>query len=110
RLESRALLDQHGDLAREARPVDVREMPELLEPGKCLQPALQRLACLLDLGDALPAGGEGGFDAFALIAQRAQLVGVAPAEHVPAAVADPTAVVLLVAPARVLDLTGAGDG
>src|SRR5690606_539964 len=31
RLEPRAFLDQHGDLAREARPVDVREMPELLE-------------------------------------------------------------------------------
>src|SRR5690606_12469003 len=44
------------------------------------------------------------------VAQDAQLVGVAPSEHVAAAVVDSVAVVLLVAPARVLDLSGASDG
>ena len=64
----------------------------------------------LDLADALSKQGQLRLQTLPLVPQGPQLVGIAPAEHVAAAVVDAAAVVLLVAPARVLDLTGARDG
>jgi hypothetical protein len=58
----------------------------------------------------LPQRGKSFLQALPLIAQRTQLVGIAPAEHVAAAIIDAAAVILLVAPARVLDLPCARDG
>jgi len=80
------------------------------QPAECIQPAPQFIARLLDLADSLPQGGEPCLQTLALVPQGPQLVGVAPAEHVAAAIVDAAAVVLLVAPARVLDLPVARDG
>ena len=108
--QPRALLGECGNLAGRAHPVDVRKARELFQLAECIQPAPQFLARLLDLADALPQRGQPCLQMLPLVTQSAQLVGIAPAEHVAAAIVDAAAVVLLVAPARVLDLTGARDG
>ncbi len=108
--EPRPLLGERGHFARQAHPVDVGKARELLQLAECIQPASQFFARLLQCGDALPQRGELLLQALALVAQGAQLVGVAPAQHVAAAVVDAAAVVLLVAARWVFDLAGARDG
>ena len=90
-------------------PVELVEGGEFFQPGEGVEAAGEGAALGLDAADLAADFAESGFELAALRFEGLDLGGVAPAQHVAAAVGDGVAVVLLVAAAGVLDLAGAGD-
>lgn len=109
-LELRVFLGECGNLADQAHPVDVRKVrvfPQLVE---CIQPFLLFLAFPLNGAEVLSQHAHAVFQVLPLRVQGVQLVGIAPAEDVAAAVVNAMAVVLLMAATGVFDLAGLRDG
>src|SRR5690606_27735105 len=107
--ERAAFVFQRGDLAGDAVPVELVEGGEFFQPGEGVEAAGEGAALGVDATDAAAELAEAGLELAALGFEGLDLGGVAPAQHVAAAVGDGVAVVLLVAAAGVLDLAGAGD-
>lgn len=101
---------QSCDLGGERLPVQFLEVPVFVELGECIQLGLDGVLLRLQCGDVGAGIGQAFCQLVRLGLECGDLGGIGPAQDITPAVVDAVPVVLFVALARGLDLSGARDG
>ena len=109
RFQPLLLDDQRRQFAGAAAPIEFAEVVVLLQLVQRLQSFSGELLLALRLGNALAHVGQTGLQPLGLALERRDLAGIAPTQHIAAAVVEAVPVVLLMPLARTLDLARARD-